>query len=80
MFGFIKPLRAKDLYIRPRCTQRATTVHASKQPISLFHQQPSESSLSNHVYTIYIRPKSSTSVPRKNMPATKGVFEKLTRK
>ena len=47
------PLRAKDVYIRPRCTLRATTVHAFKQPttymyvLSLFLQQLSELSLSN---------------------------------
>ena len=56
---FFNPLRAKDVYARPRCTQRATTVHASKEPtrymhvLSLFNQQPSELSLSNQgrIYT-----------------------------
>ena len=53
------PLCAKDIYIRPHCTLRGNTVHESKQPttyiylLSLFHQQPSELSLSNQgcIYT-----------------------------
>ena len=78
------PLRVKNVYIRPRCTLRATTTCIQTTndvyicPTAVSSAAVGIISEQSRTY-IYVQNRQFQQ-PRKYMPATKGVFEKVTRK
>ena len=74
----LKPLRAKDVYVRPRCTCIQTTNDVYIRPVAVSSAAVGIISEQGRTYT-YVQDR-QLQQPRKSMPATEEVFEKVARK